>query len=216
MLHGLKKYWVYIISTIILPIGYYPAFLLVNYQIIKPESIVFYLILTIGASVTMMLFPILIIKKIKNEEIKDFGFKLPENTVLAKKVTFWMILLTTIVLFIFSRNPDFREYYRIEEVVGWLFALEILISFLYFLSEEFFFRGFLLFGLKEHLGNKSIIVSNVVFALLHFMKPGSEIIFSFFYGIILSIISIRLNSFIPAAIIHFSIALILNLIIIFT
>lgn len=163
----------------------------------------------------MLLLPLGIIKYKYEDRIENYGFNFPEKTLEAVKITISIILLFGIILYFFSKNQSFRDYYALRHSITLWFFVEVIISFFYFISEEFFFRGFILYKLLNKLGNKALIVSNIFFALLHFGKPSIEIIFSFFFGLLLSIITLRTKSFFPSALIHFFVALILNLLIVF-
>jgi membrane protease YdiL (CAAX protease family) len=75
-------------------------------------------------------------------------------------------------------------------------------------SWEFFFRGFMLFGLAKKMDNRlAILIQTIPFALMHYRKPPLEAYGSIFAGIFLGIIAIRARSFLPSAILHFLVAL---------
>ena len=67
---------------------------------------------------------------------------------------------------------------------------------------EFFFRGFLLFGLKEKFQEKSIFIQMVPFALMHLAKPEAEALSTVVTGTLFGFIAYRSGSFWPAFIIH--------------
>jgi len=92
----------------------------------------------------------------------------------------------------------------------------------YFFCWEFFFRGFLLFGLAKFRGLGdwgAVFVQAVPFALLHYStvagasKPLLEIVSAFFGGVILGALALRTRSFAYGFIIHWAIAVTLDLII---
>lgn len=72
---------------------------------------------------------------------------------------------------------------------------------------EFFFRGYMLFGLEKKLGRASILVQAIPFAIMHYRKPPLEAYGSIFAGIFLGIIALRARSFLPCALLHFGVAL---------
>ncbi len=63
-------------------------------------------------------------------------------------------------------------------------------------------RGFLLFGLKEKLGELSIVVQMIPFVLMHFGKPELETLSTIVTGLYFGYVAYRGNSFWPAFIIH--------------
>ena len=90
----------------------------------------------------------------------------------------------------------------------------------YMFCWEFFFRGFLLFGLqKSFLGTwGAVIVQAILFALLHWSyvhtasKPPVEVLSALPGGIILGILALRTRSFLYGFLAHWAISLTLDLI----
>jgi len=76
---------------------------------------------------------------------------------------------------------------------------------MYLFCWEFFFRGYLLFGLQRSVGSvAAVIVQAAAFGLLHYGKP--EMIPSFAAGIILGILALRAKSFFPGFVLHWAAA----------
>ena len=73
---------------------------------------------------------------------------------------------------------------------------------LYMLGWEYFFRGFLLEGLRAHFKEGAIILQMIPFTLLHLGKPDIEVISCIFSGIVWGYICYQLRSFWPAFIMH--------------
>ncbi|MCE5314779.1 MAG: CPBP family intramembrane glutamic endopeptidase [Armatimonadota bacterium] len=73
---------------------------------------------------------------------------------------------------------------------------------MYMFCWEFFFRGYLLFGLHRSIGWSAILVQAIAFGILHAGKPGIEIIASFGAGVILGIIALNAKSFMPGFVLH--------------
>lgn len=65
---------------------------------------------------------------------------------------------------------------------------------LYFVAWEYFFRGFLLFGLKRTLGPWTIWVQMLPFVVIHFPKPDLESFASIFGGLALGWLALRTGS----------------------
>jgi membrane protease YdiL (CAAX protease family) len=70
---------------------------------------------------------------------------------------------------------------------------------------EFFFRGFILFGLAKKIGPTALPVHAIPFALFHMGKPSAEVIASFFAALLLGQIALKAKSFLPAFLIHWAI-----------
>lgn len=85
--------------------------------------------------------------------------------------------------------------------IGNLFLQLLLVGVLPALCEEFLHRGILLQGTK-HIGfKKSILISSLLFALLHFNIE--QVSYAFVIGLILGFVSVVAKNIWPAIIIHF-------------
>lgn len=88
--------------------------------------------------------------------------------------------------------------------------------FLYYLPWEFFFRGFLLFGLKEKYGTvPAILIQTISSCLVHIGKPTPEIIGSIPFGIIFGIIAIRTKNIWIVVLLHAALGIFTDLFIIY-
>ncbi len=74
------------------------------------------------------------------------------------------------------------------------------------ISWEFFFRGFMLFGFERIVGSRAVIVSTLPFVIMHFGKPEAEVLGSVFAGFILCFIALRSRSIWPGVILHWMVA----------
>ncbi len=79
-------------------------------------------------------------------------------------------------------------------------------------SWEFFFRGFMLFGLKQRFGNYSILIQTIPFAVMHYSKPFPEAIGSIVAGLFLGVLAFETRSFIYGAAIHWLVAMTMDLV----
>lgn len=75
-----------------------------------------------------------------------------------------------------------------------------------FLSLEFFFRGFMLQGLRDSLGSKAIFVMVVPYCMIHYGKPMPETLGAIFAGLILGTLAMRTRSIWGGVVIHVSVA----------
>lgn len=86
---------------------------------------------------------------------------------------------------------------------------------MYLFCWEFFFRGYLLFGLQKSVGSvAAVILQAIAFGLLHYGKP--EMIPSFAGGIILGILALRAKSFVPCFVLHWAVSISLDLLVVAT
>jgi len=84
-------------------------------------------------------------------------------------------------------------------------AWELLYA-LQFLSLEFFFRGFLVHGLKRRFGFYSIFVATIPYCMIHFGKPMPEALGSIAAGLMLGLASLLTGSIWLGVLVHVSVA----------
>lgn len=75
-----------------------------------------------------------------------------------------------------------------------------------FAALEFFFRGFLVHGLKARLGFAAVFVMAVPYAMIHFQKPMLEAIMAIGGGVVLGTLSLGTRSIWWGAALHIAIA----------
>lgn len=203
------------IFTVLIFLSSWPGFALIRLGFFPKDSLWFYATNTLTASLVMLAAPLLVIKYLFRRKASDFGFRLPVNNQYAVKITSLVTVTFLVFVYLLSLNPEFREFYMIKHPITWLFLVEVVLSFLYFAAEEFFFRGFIFFALFEKAGFKAFWITNLVFAILHLGKAPGEFFVSFFCGLVLSTLSYKTKSFVPALLVHFLTALALNLMILY-
>ena len=82
----------------------------------------------------------------------------------------------------------------------------------YMFSWEFFFRGFMLFGLERKFGNYTLLIQTIPFAVMHYSKPLPEAIGSVIAGVLLGILALETRSFIYGAAIHWLVAMTMDIV----
>jgi membrane protease YdiL (CAAX protease family) len=112
-------------------------------------------------------------------------------------------------LIVAARQPVFQETYPlrglIREQPGMFLYWELTYGFYFFLW-EWFFRGFLLFGLRRGFGWHAIWLQAIPFGLLHWGKPPLELAAAFPGGILLGLLAWRAESFLPCFALHWAVA----------
>jgi membrane protease YdiL (CAAX protease family) len=86
---------------------------------------------------------------------------------------------------------------------------------MYLFCWEFFFRGYLLFGLARSISWPAVFVQAVAFGLLHIGKPTIEVASSFAAGIILGVLALRAKSFLPCFVLHWAASVTFDLLVVF-
>lgn len=151
-----------------------------------------------SALVYFGILPVLAIIVFLRKNPLDFGLR-PGNFKVWGLHVIVFIIVATPVLILSSKYSSLSSYYKIEGFSLLQYSWEIII---YMLAWEFIFRGFVLFGLKEKLGEFSILVQMIPFAILHFGKPEIETISTILVGIYFGYVCFRSNSYWPAFIMH--------------
>ncbi len=167
----------------------------------------------------MFVIPVLYIKGVMKASLKDFGWGLGDIKYGSK----WLItipLLVVPLIYISSKMPDVRAEYPLAKSLltdqSHLFVYELLYILLYYVAWEFFFRGFLLFGLKEKFGAfNAVLIQTISSCLVHIDKPEGEIIGSIFIGILFGLIALRSRSIWYVFLLHISIGVLTDLFIIY-
>jgi len=122
-----------------------------------------------------------------------------------------MYLVMLPIIFWISGNERFLHTYPFYKLAPgeslWprLFIWEILYA-LQFAALEFFFRGFLLHGIKRRFGAYAIFVMTVPYCLIHFGKPMPETLGAIVAGIVLGFMSLKTRSVWMGAALHTAVA----------
>jgi membrane protease YdiL (CAAX protease family) len=126
---------------------------------------------------------------------------------------FWiyavMFLAILPAVIIASKTATFRHtypFYRLANRSAFdLWAWEVLYA-AQFVSLEFFFRGFLLQGLRRAFGANAIFVMIVPYCMIHYGKPMAETFGAIGAGVILGTLAMRTRSIWGGVLIHIGVA----------
>ena len=119
-------------------------------------------------------------------------------------VTVLFVLFVPFVLY-FSTWPGFqRTYPRIAaaKVDANIFLLFHLLYLVKWAAWEYFFRGWMLFAFKRDFGTRSVLISTIPFALMHYGKPEVETLSAIAAGFILCWLALKGRSIWPGVAIH--------------
>ncbi len=167
----------------------------------------------------MFILPAIYVKYVMHKPLGDFGWGLGD----VKEGAKWLLAIPLVVLpliYIASKMPGLRAEYPLAKSLlqnrSSLFVYESAYVLLYYVAWEFFFRGFLLFGLRDRFGDvNAILIQTVSSCLVHIGKPESEIIGSIIVGIVFGMIALRSKSIWYVFLIHASIGVLTDLFIIY-
>jgi membrane protease YdiL (CAAX protease family) len=108
-----------------------------------------------------------------------------------------------------STTRAFRHTYPFYRIANRSYADLVMWEGLYalqFLSLEFFFRGFILHGLRRALGANAIFVMLVPYCMIHYGKPLPETLGAVGAGLILGTLAMRTRSIWGGVLIHVGVA----------
>ena len=164
---------------------------------------------------TLLLVPVLVAKFGTKEKLSDYGVQLG-NQRLGWRVTgiAWILMIPVVILAVIAYPPFVAKYPLCKVVASsWQAFLPYQLAYgVYMFSWEFFFRGFMLFGLERKFGNYSILIQTIPFAVMHYSKPLPEALGSIIAGVLLGVLALETRSFIYGAAIHWLVAMTMDVV----
>ena len=160
-----------------------------------------------------LLVPMLTIKLVLKQNLSEYGWQWGS---VHKHWLGYVLLTTPILLFAFlvSFREDFANHYPFYKFAhfSWfdLIAWEC-IYILQFVAVEFFFRGFLVNGLRVKFGSLSVAVMCLPYLMLHFPKLWLESTGAILFGFFLGILALRSKSIWGGVGVHVAIALMMDM-----
>lgn len=163
----------------------------------------------------MFIVPIILIPLVLKGKPSDYGLRLGDYKFgLKSSLLFVAVMLP--FLWIASGNKSFASTYPqggtyVRENISVLLYYELFVGF-YMFAWEFFWRGYMMFGLKRKFGFYAIFIQMIPFFILHRGKPEIETFASIFAGLILGVQAWRSNSFIYCFLVHWSVMIFVDVI----
>ncbi len=179
--------------------------------------------------------PLVTILLVLRQEPDGFGLTRGDWRV-GQKWALWAWVGMLLPLAYFAHRPDVQSYYLQGRLSNWSLAglgvvfdgvrvnlkalayYELAMGF-YMFGWEFFFRGFLLFGLQKTWLKTwgAVIAQALLFTLLHWSwkahaaKPSLEVLTAFPGGLILGVLALKTRSFLYGYLVHWGISVTLDL-----
>ena len=172
-----------------------------------------YLVTNVAA---LLWLPMMLILVAMRQEPSGFGFGLGDVKHGSRLAAMLFAILIPLLV-IAARRPEFQSYYPIQKQAArdlHYFAYFELTYGMYLFCWEFFFRGFLLFGLFRMFGVLSVFMQAAAFGIMHVGKPAPEVAASFGAGIVLGFLALRAKSFVPGFALHWTAAVVFDVLII--
>lgn len=161
--------------------------------------------------------PYLLLRFKLRQAPRDFGYVVRGGTRWRWAYFGLFVVMLPIILWASSR-PDFQGSYPQARgiLAGNQVSLELFIAyhaayFVMFLSGESFWRGYMTFGLGRDLGVNALPWMVMLYSIGHYGKPLLEANAAIIAGFVLGYLALRHRSFFLGALLHWSIALTMDL-----
>jgi len=166
----------------------------------------------------LMLLPLLLILAAFRRSPWEFGMRPPEPGTARIAWLFYAAMVP--ILWWVAHRPDFQLQYPLYPgaAANWhtLATYELTYGF-YLFCWEFFYRGFLTFGMARGWGSPAAVVLQALgFGIMHLGKPTPEFLSSFPGGLIMGWLAVRTQSFLPGFALHWAISATLDVLVIAT
>jgi uncharacterized protein len=155
-----------------------------------------------------LLLPMAVVALLPGERIRDYHVS-PRGFIRHLWLYVGMFALILPAVYVASGTRSFQETYPFYRYANrsafdqWAWAVMYAVQ---FLSLEFFFRGFLLQGLRRAFGAGAIFVMIVPYCMIHYGKPMPETFGAIGAGLILGTIAMRTRSIWGGVLIHVGVA----------
>lgn len=169
----------------------------------------------LGQTLLYLVVPVVQILFFFRQSLTDYGLKARGFANLWSLYLAMLAIMVPIVLMV-SKTENFQAtypFYRLngEESLWPRFWIWEAAYFLQFVGLEFFFRGYLLHGVKRRFGAYAIFVMMVPYCMIHFGKPMPETFAAIVAGVVLGFMSLKTRSIWMGAALHLSVALTMDL-----
>jgi membrane protease YdiL (CAAX protease family) len=139
------------------------------------------------------------------------------------RYVFILLVLAMPIMVYGASLQSFKDYYPIwwqaRHSVGAFILLELAVFVMMF-NTEFLFRGLLLFSLDRSILDVkegrwiAITIHSIIYMVVHVGKPGLEVPYSFFVGLIFGWLALRTRSIFPSLLAHWTSSVIFDALVI--
>ena len=166
--------------------------------------------------------PLVCIKLVLKRRARDFGYALKGSGHMA---WFYGVLFLSVLPFVWlaSTTQPFQAFYPqfkgvflqdgaggVEVLWQHVVIFELIYGLL-FLSGESFWRGYIVFGLEEELGDYGILFMIVPYVMSHYEKPFGETMGAIVSGFVLGYLALRHRNFWLGVLVHWGVAVSMDL-----
>lgn len=160
-----------------------------------------------GCSFFYFVLPAIVVKVVFRERLRDHGLRVEG---FLRHLWIYALLFLPVGLLVWavsyseafqSRYPFYGQPLAVADFLVWELAYG-----LQFFSLEFFFRGFLLNGLRGRLGHHAIFLMVLPYMMIHFQKPFLETTGAIIAGTVLGTLALRTRTIWGGVAIHVAVA----------
>lgn len=163
---------------------------------------------SISTFIGYMVIPILFLKLVLRQRLRDFGLSL-KGALKHWWIYIGLYLIVLPAVYMVSFTASFQKTYPFYEHASRslfdFFAWQALYA-LQFMALEFFYRGFLIHGLKNRFGLYAVLVPMIPYCMIHFGKPLPETLGAILAGIALGVLALHTRTIWLGVLIHISVA----------
>ena len=152
--------------------------------------------------------PALYVKFVLGHRLRDYGFALKGLLSHLPLYVFFFGCVAPFVV-VLSGTDHFLSAYPLAKAAGTTWTMLIVWELAYalqFITLEFFFRGFLIFGPRRTLGAWVVPMMAMPYLMLHFQKPALEAFGSIIAGMALGMVALWSRSIYAGMVIHIAVA----------
>jgi len=159
----------------------------------------------LAAFLVLFCIPALLVKAGFKKSLREFGLQHGDARE-GLRLTAVALPVLLAAVYLGSADPAVQaEYPQAKSTMGHLAPFLIVEGFylIYYLGWEFFFRGFMLFGLEQHYGAlTAILIQTIPSAIVHIGKPFPEAFAAIFAGLIFGYVAVRSRSVFYPLLLH--------------
>jgi membrane protease YdiL (CAAX protease family) len=151
--------------------------------------------------------PVVLIRRVFHEPLSAYGISWGDWKAGLAGVAIFVPLIGVLLLYPASQTSEIRAFYPFAREAGTSWESFALLEFsrvaLFYTAWEFFFRGFMLYGLREQFGAwQALCIQVVPQCLWHVGMPTGELLSSIAGGVLFALMTLRTGSIVWALILH--------------
>ena len=165
------------------------------------------------------LIPLVVVLAGFREHVSEYGLQWGDWRLGIRLVLALLPPITAAFLYPAAGNAEIRSFFPFAPEAGSSITKFLLLQVprgaLYYTAWEFFFRGFMLFGMRRYVGDwLAICMQTIPQCLWHIGMPTGELLSSIGGGLLFGIIALRTRSIVWPMLLHYSMGIVLDILII--